>query len=377
MKIVIASDSFKGSASSLEIAEFIEKGIRRVQSNADVLKLPLADGGEGTVDALVNALNGQYVEKVVTGPLGEKVKAKYGIINQDIAVIEMAEASGLTLIPSHERNPFKATTYGTGELIKSALDHGVKEILIGIGGSATNDAGAGMAQALGVALADNEHQEIGYGAESVARVEKIDTSAIDPRIKNTKMTILSDVTNPLCGENGASYVYGPQKGASSEDVVKLDAILKRFGELVERTLGIEMMNKKGAGAAGGLGAGLMAFCNGQLHSGIDRILDIINLEEQVKEADLVITGEGMMDFQSVQGKAPIGVAKIAKKHNKPVIAIVGSEGYHANEVYEHGIDLVIDIINKPMSIEEAMNHVGELAEIAGEKAIRAFCLQKK
>lgn len=377
MKIVIASDSFKGSASSLEIAGFIEKGIRRVDLNANVTKLPLADGGEGTVDTLVTALQGQYVEVTVTGPLGEIVNSKFGIIGKEIAVIEMAEASGLPLIRSEERNPFKTTTYGTGELIKSALDHGVKEILLGIGGSATNDAGAGMAQALGVSFKDSQDQEIGFGAEAVTKIEKVDVSNLDPRIKNTKITILSDVTNPLCGPNGASYVFGPQKGASPQDVVQLDAILKRFGDLIERELGIHVVNQQGAGAAGGLGAGLMAFCSGTLHSGIDRVLDIINLEDHVEDANLVITGEGMMDYQSVQGKAPIGVAKIAKKYQKPVIAIVGSEGHLAQKVYEHGIDLIIDIINNPMSIEVAISNVEKLVEIAGEKAMRAYCLHKK
>jgi glycerate 2-kinase len=377
LKIVIASDSFKGSASTFEISESIEKGIRRIEPDAMVTKLPLADGGEGTVDALITALKGQYIERIVTGPLGKKVKAKFGMINKEVAVIEMAEASGITLIQSEEKNPFKTTTYGTGELIKAALDYGVKEIFVGIGGSATNDAGVGMAQALGVSFKDRSNEEVGYGAESLAKIERIDVSNIDQRLKNTQLTILSDVTNPLCGENGASYVYGPQKGASIEDVVQLDGILKRFGKLLEAQLRINVIDKKGAGAAGGLGAGLMAFCQATLHSGTERVLEMMNLEEQVKDADLVITGEGMMDFQSVQGKAPLGVAKMAKKYGLPVIAIVGSEGPNVNEVYHHGIDLVIDIINKPMSIEEAMKNVGELTENAAEKAMRAFRLNQK
>lgn len=376
LKVLIASDSFKGSASTYEVAEFIEKGIRRVDENADVTKLPLADGGEGTVEALIPALGGQYFEEIVTGPLEQKVKAKFGIINKDIAVIEMAEASGITLISREERNPFKTTTYGTGELIKAALGHGVKEILIGIGGSATNDAGVGMAQALGVSFKDSQGQEVGFGAASLADIRKIDVSNLDPRIKNTKISILSDVTNPLYGENGASYVFGPQKGASPDDVLQLDAILKEFGDFVEKELDIQVVNLQGAGAAGGLGFGLIAFCNGKMYSGIERILDIIHLEEHVKDADFVITGEGMMDFQSVQGKAPLGVAKIAKKYDVPVIAIVGSEGLHVNRVYDHGIDLVIDIINKPMSLEEAISNVGELVVNAGEKAMRAFCLHR-
>ncbi|MEN1969840.1 glycerate kinase [Lentibacillus sp. N15] len=376
MKIVIASDSFKGSASTFEIASFIKKGIIRVVPNAFVIKLPLADGGEGTVDALTTALNGQYIEREVTGPLGKKVKAKFGIIG-DIAVIEMAKASGLTILQKEERNPFLTTTYGTGELIKAALDYGVREILIGIGGSSTNDAGVGMAQALGVSFKDKYNEEIGYGAQSIADIKTMDITKIDSRIKNTKITILSDVTNPLCGENGASYVYGPQKGASADDVKKLDSLLYEFGKMIETELQINVMNQKGAGAAGGLGAGLMAFCHAIPSSGIETVLKMLDLEAHIKGADLVITGEGMMDSQSINGKAPIGVANIAKNYRVPVIAIVGSEGAGVNEVYEHGIDLIINIINRPMGMQDAMENVRELTEDAGERAIRAFYLGKR
>lgn len=376
MKIVIATDSFKGSASSLEVAGFLEKGIRRVLPDAEVIKLPLADGGEGTVDALVASLNGKYVECEVTGPLGGKVTAKFGLIGHRTAVIEMAEASGLPLIEHEERNPFKTTTYGTGELIKAALDHGVAEILIGIGGSATNDGGAGMAQALGVSFKDSHNKEIGFGAEALGDIRHIDVSWLDPRLKKTRMIVLSDVTNPLCGETGASYVYGPQKGATEKGVKELDALLQRYGEQLENEVGKNIMNVTGAGAAGGLGAGLMAFCDAELESGIEKILEIIKLSDHVKDADLVITGEGKMDFQSVQGKAPVGVAKVAQKHQVPVVAVVGAEGYMLQEVYKYGIDLVIDIINKPITLQEAMEDVAELTENAGEKVIRAYLLRK-
>ncbi|GGB53010.1 glycerate kinase [Lentibacillus populi] len=377
MNIIIAADSFKGSATTFEVADFIEKGIKRVEPSAAVTKLPLADGGEGTVEALVTALNGRYIEKEVTGPLGKKVTAKFGLIDNDIAVIAMAEASGLTLIKKEDRNPFKTTTYGTGELIKVAFDYGVKEILVGIGGSATNDAGVGMAQALGVTFKDRYNKEIGFGAEALENMEYIDTSNIDSRVKNTKITVFSDVTNPLCGKNGASYVYGPQKGASIKDVERLDQLLDRYGKKLEEQLNIHIMNKEGAGAAGGLGAGLLAFCNAEIYSGIDKILEKIKLEDHMKNADLVITGEGKLDFQSVYGKAPIGVAKIAKQYNIPVIAVVGSEETSIIDVYYHGIDLVIDIINKPMSLNEAMENAYELIENAGEKVIRAFKLTNK
>ncbi|MBY7144570.1 glycerate kinase [Virgibacillus sp. NKC19-3] len=377
MNIIIAADSFKGSATSFEVAEFIEKGIKRVEPSAIITKLPLADGGEGTVDALVTALNGKYLTKQVTNPLGEKVTAEFGVMESDIAVIAMAEASGLTLIKNEDKNPFKTTTYGTGELIKAALDYGVKEIFVGIGGSATNDAGVGMAQALGVSFKDRNHKEIGFGAEALESIEYIDASNIDRRIKDTKITVFSDVTNPLCGKNGASYVYGPQKGASDEDVEKLDQLLSRYGKILEEQLNIDIIDNEGAGAAGGLGAGLIAFCEAEIYSGIDKVLKMIKLEKYMKSADLVITGEGKMDFQSVQGKAPLGVAKIAKQYKIPVVAVVGSEGANIIDVYNHGIDLVIDIINKPMSLNEAMEDVNELIENAGEKVIRAFTLNNK
>lgn len=377
MNIVIATDSFKGSASSLEVAGFIEKGIRRVTPGANIVKLPLADGGEGTVEALTSTLEGRYVEREVTGPLGEKVKAKFGIINDRIAVIEMAEASGLTLIKEEDKNPFITTTYGTGELIKAALDFDVKEILIGIGGSATNDGGVGMAQALGGSFKDADNLEIPFGARALEKIQYIDLAGLDKRLDHTKITVLSDVTNPLCGENGASFVYGPQKGASSsEEIQELDSLLRSYGEKLEEKLGRTFIDVVGSGAAGGLGAGLMAFCNAEVNSGIEKILEIIRLREYVESADLVITGEGKMDFQSVQGKAPIGVAKIANAFKVPVVAVVGSEGDQANQVYKHGIDLVIDIINKPMKIQEAMKNVEKLTEDAGEKVMRAYLLRK-
>ncbi|SET96000.1 glycerate kinase [Salinibacillus kushneri] len=374
MNIVIATDSFKGSASTFEVNRFIEKGVRRVKPNAQITKLPLADGGEGTVEALIHIQDGQYIENEVTDPLGRKVKAKFGLIDEDTAVIEMAEASGLPLITAEEKDPFQTTTYGTGELIKAALDYNVKEILIGLGGSATNDGGVGMAQALGASFKDSKNEEIGFGAGELGRIRSIDISRMDNRLNQTKVTVLSDVTNPLCGENGASYVYGPQKGASREDVKRLDQLLKHYGEKLQEHLQGDIMEKRGAGAAGGLGAGLIAFGGADIHSGVEKILDIIQLEEYVKHADLVITGEGRMDFQSVQGKAPVGVAKVAKRFGLAVIAIVASEGERISEVYDHGIDLVIDIINQPMRLEEAMKRVSKLTENAGEKAMRAFCL---
>ncbi|GGK01487.1 glycerate kinase [Lentibacillus kapialis] len=377
MNIVIATDSFKGSASTFEVADSIEKGIKNLEPFASINKFPISDGGEGTVDALVAASNGKFIEKEVTNPLGEKVSGRLGLLENNIAVIAMAEASGLTLIKEDEKNPFKTTTYGTGELIKAALDLGVDEILIGIGGSATNDGGAGMAQALGVSLKDGNGDPIGFGAEALENLEVVDMTNIDNRIKGTKVTVFSDVVNPLCGLNGASYIYGPQKGASEEDVKWLDQLLYKYGGTLEKQLNMPVMNEKGSGAAGGLGAGLLAFCNAEIHSGVNKILEKTKLEDHIQNADVVITGEGKMDSQSVYGKAPIGVAKIAQKYNVPVIAIVGSEGSDIREVYKHGIDLVIDIINKPMDLKKAMENACELIEYAGEKAIRSFELKDK
>lgn len=377
MNVVIASDSFKGSATSLEVSKYLERGIKQWNPSTKVKKLPIADGGEGTVEALVTSMNGVYVEKRVTGPLGDTVSAKFGIVNKNVAVIAMAEASGLTLLKDEERDPYVTTSYGTGELIKAALDYGVEEILIGIGGSATNDGGVGMAQALGVSFKSKKNSEVRFGAAGVREVETIDISNIDKRINSTKITVLSDVTNPLCGYNGASYTYGPQKGASDKDVEYLDEILYSFGKKIEKQLHLEVIKQPGSGAAGGLGAGLIAFCKAKLESGVDKILELIKMEQFIKNADLVITGEGRMDYQSVNGKAPIGVAEIAKKFNIPVIAVVGSEGKGAAEVYKHGIDLIINIINEPMTLTQAVDNVENLIKTSGEKVMRAYLLSSK
>lgn len=376
-KVIIAADSFKGSASTIEVEDFIERGIRRVDADVEIIKIPVADGGEGTVDALVVGCQGEYQYVEVTGPLGEKVQAKFGVIKNHIAVIEMAEASGIMLVDEEKRNVFKATTYGTGELIKAALDLGVDEIYIGIGGSATNDGGVGMAQALGVSFKDQSDKEIVPGAEGLAAITSIDVSNIDWRIHGVKISVLSDVTNPLCGKNGASYVYGPQKGASEEDVIRLDEILHHYGKKIEELLGVNILEKAGSGAAGGLGAGLMVFCEAQLFSGIEKILEILNIEEELKDADLVITGEGRLDSQSLNGKAPVGIARMAKKYDLPVIAIVGSSDDNLGPIYETGIDLVMDIVNRPMSLSEAIREVETLLTNAGETAYRAFILREQ
>lgn len=370
-KIIIASDSFKGSASSYEVAQYIENGILKINPVCEVLKFPIADGGEGTVDSLVIGLNGEYEYVEVIGPYGNTVKAKFGLLNEGkTAIIEMAEASGLHLIENEVMDPFKTTSFGTGELIKKALDYGVEEIFIGIGGSATNDGGAGAVQALGVSLKDSYGEEIGFGAEELNRIFSIEMKHLDKRINDVSINILSDVTNPLCGEKGASYIYGPQKGALEEDLPVLDEILENYGKKVEETLDTKLIHKNGAGAAGGMGLALIAFCSAKMMSGIDEILDLLAIEEKMGEASLVITGEGKMDGQSLQGKAPIGVTKLAKKHNLPVIAIVGSADYDLSKVYNEGIDLVLEIIYKPMLLKEALAQTSQLIERTAEKAYR-------
>lgn len=380
MKIVIASDSFKGSASTLEVAASIEKGIKRAykeNENIDILKLPIADGGEGTVDALVQGLSGEYREVQASDPLGRRIIAKYGIINQDTAIIEMAEASGITLLKEEELNPLITTTYGTGELIKSAMESGIRKIYVGLGGSATNDGGVGMAQALGISFRDKKGQEIENGGGELKRIEKIDFTNIHPLIKETEITIISDVDNPLCGLNGASHIYGPQKGADLKMVELLDKNLHHLGQKIKEFTKKDIMKIKGSGAAGGLGGGLIAFCDADINQGIDLILDIINIDMYLKEADLVITGEGKIDRQSIFGKVPVGVAKRAKKYNLPVIAITGSMEKGGELVYEEGIDLVIDIINRPMELEYAIEEVDGLIQEAAINVMKVVEMCRK
>lgn len=377
MKIMIAPDSYKGSFSAIEVTNSIEKGIRKICRDADIIKIPVADGGEGTVDALVLSTDGRYEEVEVVGPLGDKVLAKYGIVYDDIAVIEMAAASGLTLIDKNKLNPLITTTYGTGQLIKSAMERGIRTIYVGLGGSGTNDGGVGMAQALGVLFKDERGEEIGYGGGELHRIKEIDTTNIHPLLKETKIMVISDVQNPLCGEYGASYVYGPQKGGTKETIEILDNNLRHFGEMVKVFIGKDIMNISGSGAAGGLGGGLIGFCNAIIYSGIDKVLDIIGIDRYLKDVDLVITGEGKIDGQSIFGKVPIGVAKRAKNYGIPVIAIVGGVGEGAYKVYDHGIDLVLDIIDRPMTLEESMENVAELIERTATNAMRILKLSEK
>lgn len=355
MKIVIAPDSFKESLTALEVAEAIETGFKHIFPNADYLKVPMADGGEGSVQSLIDATQGSLVDVEVTAPLGNKTVAFLGISgDKQTAFIEMAAASGLHLVPFSERNPLKTTSYGTGELIKKALDLGVKKILLGIGGSATNDGGVGMLQALGVSFKDSKGNEIGFGGEQLLNIATISTENSDSRLANIIFEVACDVNNPLCGEQGASAVFGPQKGATPEMVQTLDAALAHFADVVQADLGVDIAQKSGAGAAGGMGGGLLLLPNAQLKAGVQIIIEATDLAEKVRDADLVITGEGRMDAQSIAGKTPVGVAKTAKLFGKPVVAIVGCLREDYNVVYQHGIDAVFPIIRNLGSLEETL-----------------------
>lgn len=355
MKIVIAPDSFKESLTALEVANAIETGFKQIYPDAEYVKVPMADGGEGSVQSLVDATDGEFVEVQVTAPLGNQITGFLGISgDQQTAFIEMAAASGLHLVSLEQRNPLKTTSYGTGELIKKALDLGVKKILLGIGGSATNDGGVGMLQALGVSFKDCNGQEIGWGGGMLSQIDHISTENLDPRLAQVAFEVACDVNNPLCGTTGASAVFGPQKGATPAMVEELDNGLAHFARQVEQQLGIRIADKPGAGAAGGMGGGLLLLPNAQLKAGVQIIIDATKLAEHIKDADLVITGEGRMDAQSIAGKTPIGVARVAKRFNKPVIAIVGCLREDYQVVYQHGIDAVFPIIRNLGSLSETL-----------------------
>lgn len=355
MKIVISIDSLKGSLTSIEAANAIKKGILSVDNKSDVVIMPLADGGEGTVEALVQGMNGEEKVISVTGPINEKVNATYGILKEtNTAIIEMAQASGLPLVPAELRNPLNTTTYGVGEIIKEAIEKGCRNFIVGIGGSATNDCGVGMLQALGFEFYDENDNLVELGGKVLNQIKRIKTDNKLKELDDCNFKIACDVNNPLYGENGAAYIYGPQKGATKEIVKELDKGLKNFAEVVKKDLGKDIAHIEGAGAAGGLGFGFLGFLNSKLESGIKIILDEIKLEEVVKDADIVITGEGRLDNQTAMGKAPIGVAKLGKKHGAKVIAIAGCTTPDAVKCNEEGIDAYFSIVNKAMTIDEAM-----------------------
>ncbi|MGL5348242.1 MAG: glycerate kinase [Peptostreptococcaceae bacterium] len=356
MKIVISIDSLKGSLTSIEAAKAIKDGILKVYDDAIVKIMPLADGGEGTVEALVQGMNGEEQSLDVTGPIINKVNATYGILkDSNTAIIEMAQASGLPLVPRELRNPLNTTTYGVGEIIKESISRGCRNFIVGIGGSATNDAGVGMLQALGFEFYDENDELVGLGGKVLKKIKKIRTDNRLKELDECNFKIACDVNNPLYGTNGAAYIYGPQKGATKEIVEELDNGLRNFADVVKSDLDKDIANVEGVGAAGGLGFAFLAFLNSKLESGIKIILDEIKLEDEIKDADFVITGEGRLDNQTAMGKAPIGVAKLAKKHGVKVIGLAGSTTDDAIKCNEEGMDAYFSIVNGAMTIEEAMN----------------------
>ena len=372
-KIVIAPQEFKGSLTAIEIARAVEGGVLRAIPDATTVLAPVADGGDGTLQALVDSSGGRIESAAVTGPLGEEVVAEWGALGDgETAVIEMARSSGLALVDLNARDPRRATTRGVGELIAAALNAGQSKFIIGIGGSATNDGGAGMMQALGASLLDSNGRELGPGGAALAKLDRIDVSNLDERVRSADVVVACDVNNPLCGPTGASAVFGPQKGATPEIVAELDAALGHFADIMERDLGADVRDRAGAGAAGGLGAGLMALLDAELRAGVDIVLDAVGLEHQLDGADLVITGEGQIDASTVFNKAPVGVARLASKRGIPVIALSGSLGEGYEGVHELGIDAVFTLVDRPMTLDEALEDTERLVSSLAEEATRAF-----
>lgn len=374
MKIVIAPQSFKGSLSALEVAQAMALGIKRVLPDAEMVAVPMADGGEGTVEALVDATCGQIITTNVTGPLGESITAKWGILGDGVTgIIEAAAASGIILVPPGKLNPLITTTYGTGELIGAALNAGCRKLIVGIGGTATNDGGAGMAQALGVRLLDNRGKELPWGGAALARLDRIDISGLDHRLAECQIVSACDVTNPLCGESGASVVYGPQKGASEEMCRRLDEALSHYAKVIRADLDIEVKDLPGAGAAGGLGAGLVAFLGAELLPGIDIVIESVGLVDHLGDASLVFTGEGRIDGQTLFGKTVSGVVARAKALRIPTVAIVG-EVAAGSDVYRSGIDAVLSIAPGPISLEKSVADAASLIADAAERAMRLILI---
>lgn len=365
MKIIIAPDSFKESLTALEVAKAIEIGFRYIFPDGEYIKVPMADGGEGTVQSMVDATQGHFVDLEVTGPLGNKVMAQYGILGAKegelatTAVIEMASASGLHLVPREQRNPLYTTSFGTGELIKDALDRGIKHIVLGLGGSATNDAGAGLAQALGVQFKDDKGQELAFGGEALAQLKTIDTSQIHPLLSQCQIDVACDVDNPLCGERGASAIFGPQKGATPEIVALLDNTLGYFADVIAESGFEDHRLEPGAGAAGGMGLGVKTFLNATLKPGIEIVMETVGFADKLEGADLVITGEGRIDGQTVFGKTPMGVLKQANLKNVATIGIAGSLGKDADAILSHGMKAIFPIIPALDSLDNVLAHAEE------------------
>lgn len=372
MKFVLAPDSFKESMPAKEVCQAMENGIRKVLPDAKIISVPMSDGGEGTMDSLIDATNGQKYAVKVTEPLGTPVTAHYGILgDQKTAIIEMAEASGLSYVPQDKRTPAtikKTTTFGTGELINAALKHDVTRVIIGLGGSSTNDGGSGMAQAIGVKFFDHNDHEITQklGGGDLKQITRIDTIDINPKIKKTKFLLASDVTNPLTGTNGASYVFGPQKGADQATAKELDENLSHYAKII----GQNIAQTPGSGAAGGLGAGLLAFTHAKIYPGVKLVANEVHLAEKIKEADYVFTGEGGTDFQTQFGKTPYGVAQIAKKYDVPVISLAGYIGKGIDHLYDKGFTAIFGILAKAENIDQALKDGPQNVERTTENVVR-------
>jgi len=367
LTFVLAPDSFKESMSAAQACQAMQRGIQNVIPDAHIIHVPMADGGEGTVDALISSLKGQSIACEVTGPLPEqRIQTYWGLVDPgQTAVIEMAEANGIHLLKPSQRNPMLTSTYGTGEMIKQALDLSVKKIIIGLGGSVTNDGGAGMAQALGVRFLNHAGELIQVRGGNLDQVKSIDLSGLDPRLADTEIIVASDVNNPLCGPNGASYIFGPQKGATPEMVNQLDQNLGHFADVVARQIGRDHRHVAGAGAAGGLGFGLMAFTAASIRSGVELMIEQVQLNEKIAQADYVLTGEGKIDSQTSLGKTPFGVAQLARQFNKPVIAFAGLIGEGIEDLFESGFSQIIGINPPDCPLEEALKN----AEMNLEKAV--------
>nr|WP_293993512.1 glycerate kinase [uncultured Fusobacterium sp.] len=356
MKIVVAPDSFKESMTAKEVCEHIEKGLKAVSKNWEIIKIPMADGGEGTLDALIDSTKGKIFYEQTVGPLGDELTSRFGILGgKNIAVIEMASTSGLELISPEKRNPYITTTFGTGQLILKALNLNVEKIILGIGGSATNDGGAGMLQALGAKLLDENNNQIGYGGYELSRLKKIDFSELDERLKKVEILVACDVTNPLTGENGASHIFGKQKGATPEMIKVLDRNLLLYSKIIEKDLGIKVDDIPGSGAAGGLGAGLLAL-GANLKKGIDIVIEASELEKKIAGANIVITGEGSIDGQTRFGKTPYGVAMAAKKQGIPTITLAGNVGKDIDILYDYGFDAIFSIMQGVETLESALEN---------------------
>lgn len=376
-KIVIAADSFKGSASSIQVADYLERGLHEADNSLEIIKVSLADGGEGTVSAVTNAIDGRVMTSRVSGPAGSQIEAQWGLLADHTAVIEMASAAGFT--QDADQNVAVKSTYGVGELIKQALDHGITKIYLGLGGSSTNDGGVGMAQALGGHFYDQQDNEIQPGIGGLKDLVKIDLNGMDERIRNVCFIGLSDVDNPLTGTRGATKVFGPQKGVQPSQLTEFDYRLNRLSELMATVLGTDFSKVPGAGAAGGLGFGVLAFLGGQLTSGIDKVIQLVGLKSVISKSDLVITGEGRIDQQTLNGKLPIGVAKLAKMAKVPIVAVAGSVSGELKPLYDAGFDLIVSTTTQPMTVNSAMMQAAQLIERTGYqlgKIIRLIDHQK-